>query len=196
MGGLSERKTYAVVSLVALLPIVALLASSFATDVRDVLNPCFTWGAVSGGRIVVSTGGPCPSAEGTSETIPQTLVRNALVPGGILLGGALGVAGVVRGRLILLGVGSAVLFLESIPLVLGGAFVLTLAPATFLAWRALIEGRLNSSRAKHDTSRAVPRRRTMPNDDGLVRKSPKHVILVMIVILVLPSLTMGVHKVK
>jgi len=138
---------YAIVMLVALLPIGMLLASSLAADVRDMQNPCFTWGAVNGGSVVVSQGGPCTSAGGTSETIPQMLIRNALVPGGILLGGALGVAGVVRGRLILLEVGSAALFLESIPLVLGGAFVLTLVPAAFLTWRALIEGRSTCSGA-------------------------------------------------
>jgi hypothetical protein len=147
MRGFSERKMYALIALVALLPIGMLLASSLATDARDVLNPCFTWGAVNGGSVVVSQGGPCTSAGGTSETIQQMLVRNALVPGGILLGGALGVAGVARGRLILLEVGSAVLFLESIPLVLGGAFVLTLVPAAFLTWRALIEGRSAGSGA-------------------------------------------------
>ncbi len=83
------------------------------------------------------------------------LVRNALVPGGIFLGGALGVAGVVRGRLVLLEVGSAVLFLESIPLVLGGAFVLTLVPATFLTWRALIEGRSAGSGAPGEMPRRL-----------------------------------------
>jgi hypothetical protein len=69
------------------------------------------------------------------------LIRNALVQGGILFGGALGVLGAFRGRLNLLAVGSGVMFLESAPLVLGGTFVLTMMPATFLAWRAVVERR-------------------------------------------------------
>jgi hypothetical protein len=68
------------------------------------------------------------------------LIRNALVQGGILFGGALGVLGAFRGRLNLLAVGSGVMFLESAPLVLG-TFVLTMMPATFLAWRAVVERR-------------------------------------------------------
>src|SRR5206468_12642821 len=118
-----------------------LLVGSIAADVLDLLNPCFAWGAASGASVTVSSGGPCMAAGATSETIPQMLIRNALVQGGILLGGALGVLGVLRGRLTLLVIGSVVLFLESVPLVLGGAFVFTLMPATFLAWRAVVERR-------------------------------------------------------
>jgi len=139
--GISERKLLALLALAAIVPIGTLLASSVAADVFDLLNPCFAWGASSGVVLTVSSGGPCTAAGATSETIPQMLIRNALVQGGILLGGALGVLGVLRGHLIYLWIGSGILFLESVPLVLGGAFVLTLMPATFLAWRAVAERR-------------------------------------------------------
>lgn len=129
------------IALATLLPIGILLAGSLAADVHDALNPCFTWGAPDSASGVVSPGGACTSSGSTSETLPQMLARDALVSGGILLGGALGVAGVVRRRPILMEAGSALLFVESVPLVLGGAFVLTLLPAAFLTWRAWVEGR-------------------------------------------------------
>jgi hypothetical protein len=146
MRGLSERKVFAIVALAAFLPIGALSVNSFVTDLLHLLSPCFTWGAANGVSVTVSSAGPCTSAEATSETVLQMLIRNALVEGIILVGGALGVLGVLRGRMALLVAGSGALFLESVPLVLGGAFVLTLMPATFLTWRAMVERRSDRSK--------------------------------------------------
>ena len=140
MQGLSQRKQFVILALAAILPITMLAVTSIAGDVVDLVNPCFTWGAVSGGSITVSTGGPCSSAGATSETIPQTLERLVIIQGGILLGAGLGLLGVFGSRPILLVISSAILFLESIPLVLGGAFVLTLLPAVFFIWRAEAAG--------------------------------------------------------
>jgi hypothetical protein len=137
----TERELFATLALGAILPIGILSVVSFANDARDLSNPCFTWGAGNPASVTVSSGGPCTSAGATSETITQMLIRNGLVQGGILFGGALGVLGALRGRLNLLAVGSGLLFLESAPLVLGGTFVLTMMPATFLAWRAMVERR-------------------------------------------------------
>lgn len=145
MLGLSERKVFAIIALAAILPIGILSVYSSTTDALDLLSPRFAWGAASGGSVTVSSGGPCATAGATSETIPQMLIRNALVQGGTLLGGALGVLGVLRGRRTLLVAGYGALFLESVPLVLGGAFVLTLVPATFLTWRAAVERRSGRS---------------------------------------------------
>lgn len=136
MQGLSQSKQFVILALAAILPIGILAVTSFAGDVVNLINPCFTWGSVNGGSITVSSGGPCSSAGATSETIPQMLARLAIIQGGILLGAALGVLGVFRSRPILLIISPSILFLESIPLVFGGAFVLTLLPAVFFGWRA------------------------------------------------------------
>src|SRR5712692_1487849 len=140
MQGLSQRNLGVILALVAILPIGIPAITSFAGDVVDLVNPCFTWGAVSGGSITVSSGGPCSSAGGTSETIPQMLAQLAIIQGGILLGAGLGVLGVFGSRPILLVISSSILFLESIPLVFGGAFVLTLLPAVFFGWQAKAAG--------------------------------------------------------
>ena len=135
MQGLSQRK-FVILALAAILPIGILAVTSIVGDVVDLVNPCFTWGAVNGGSITVSTGGPCSSAGATSETIPEMVARLAIIQGGILLGAGLGVLGISGSHPILLVMSSSILFLESIPLVFGGAFVLTLLPAIFFMWRA------------------------------------------------------------
>lgn len=135
MQGLSQRK-FVILALAAILPIGILAVTSIVGDVVDLVNPCFTWGAVNGGSITVSTGGPCSSAGATSETIPEMVARLAIIQGGILLGAGLGVLGISGSHPILLVMSSSILFLESIPLVFGGAFVLTLLPAIFFIWRA------------------------------------------------------------
>src|SRR2546428_9677861 len=140
MQGLSQRNQVFILALAPILPIGVLVVTSIAGDVVDLVNPCFTWGAVSGGSISVSTGGPCSSAGATSETIPQMLVRLAIIQGGILLGAGLGLLGVFGSRPILLVISSSILFLESIPLVFGGSFVLILLPAVFFGWRAEAAG--------------------------------------------------------
>ena len=140
MQGLEQTKQFVILALAAILPIGILAVTSIAGDVVNLVNPCFAWGAVNGGSITVSSGGPCSSAGGTSETIPQMLARLAIIQGGILLAAGLGVLGVFGSRPILLVVSSAILFLESIPLVFGGAFVLTLLPAVFFGWQAKAAG--------------------------------------------------------
>src|SRR5437016_4800987 len=113
MQGLSQRKQFVILALAAILPITMLAVTSIAGDVVNLVNPCFAWGAVSGASITVSSGGPCSSAGGTSETIPQMLARLAIIQGGILLGAGLGVIGVFGSRPILLVISSSILFLES-----------------------------------------------------------------------------------
>jgi len=90
MQGLSQRK-FVILALAAILPIGILAVTSIVGDVVDLVNPCFTWGAVNGGSITVSTGGPCSSAGATSETIPEMVARLAIIQGGSLLGAGLGV---------------------------------------------------------------------------------------------------------
>jgi hypothetical protein len=113
------------------LPIVAFAVVSLAAQVPDFFNFCMSWGMSSGSALSVSPGGPCTTASGTSETIVQAVLRLTLIQGGIFLAFCLGIVGVVRPRPAFLVAASALLFLESAPLVLDGLFVLTLPPAAF-----------------------------------------------------------------
>jgi hypothetical protein len=123
-------------ALVVTLPVGVLAASSLASQLPDFFNPCLTWGMSNGGGISVSPGGPCPAAGGTSETIPQAVLRLALVQGGILTAVGLAMLGFLRARPALLIGSSVVFFAESVPFVPDGLFVLTLPPALYLMWVA------------------------------------------------------------
>ncbi len=117
-------------------PIAILVAMGVWSTILELVNPCFAWGTVGGGTVVVSTSEPCTSAGGTSATVAQTLISFALIGGGILAGAILGVLGVVKGRSAFLLIGSIILFAESAPLILGGEIVFTLLPAGFFLWAA------------------------------------------------------------
>jgi len=95
------------------------------------------WGIQSGGLAVVSLNGPCPMVRGISETRLEAIVRLTLIQGGILTAFGIGVVGVLRSHAWLVFAASAIFFLESIPLVFDGFFILTLPPACYLAWIAM-----------------------------------------------------------
>jgi hypothetical protein len=122
--------------LVATLPIAVFAVVSLVSQLPDFFNPCLKWGMASGGSISVSSAGPCSTAGGISETIPQAVLRLALIQGGILIAIGLGMVGFLRSRSPLLIAGSVILFAESVPFVFDGLFVLTLPPAVFLMWVA------------------------------------------------------------
>ncbi|HEV2120527.1 MAG TPA: hypothetical protein VGS11_10570 [Candidatus Bathyarchaeia archaeon] len=134
--GLLHRTQFVILALVTTMPIMILAITSLMGNVAHLVNPCFTWGAGSGSSFTVSTGRPCSSSIATSQTIPEMLTWLAIIQGGILLGSALGVLGVLRSRPNFLVLSSSIFVLESIPLIFGGAFVLTLLPAVFFMWRA------------------------------------------------------------
>ena len=127
---------YVLISIAVIAPIAILVAMDIWGTILDLVNPCFTWGNVGGGTVVVSTSVPCTSAGGTSATVLQTILGLALIGGGTLVGAIFGVLGIVRGRSILLLIGSIILFAESAPLIFGGEFVFTLALAGFFLWAA------------------------------------------------------------
>ena len=116
-------------ALVALLPVVSFAVISLASELPQFFNPCFTWGMANGGTVEVSAAGPCTSSGGSSETIPQAIMRLALIQGGIILASLFGVAGIIRSGRNLILPAAIILFLESAPFVFDGLFVLTIPPA-------------------------------------------------------------------
>ncbi len=120
---------YAVLSIAVIVPIAIFAVMSLVTNLLNLANPCFSWGASS--AVVSTSPGACSSASSDSETILQMLTQLALINGGILVGGILGVLGFVTGRPLMLLIGSILLFGESAPLLFGGTFLFALLPAGF-----------------------------------------------------------------
>ena len=134
MLAINQARRLVLVALVATLPIASLAVVSVANRLPDFFNPCFTWGMGSGGVVIVSPNGPCSSAGGTSDTVPQAILTMILVQGGILLAAAFGVIGVFRTSKSVIKTASVLLFLESAPFVFDGFFVLTIPPAILFLW--------------------------------------------------------------
>jgi hypothetical protein len=107
-----------------------------AGQVRELVNPCMSWGQTNGGSVTVSPGGPCSSASAMSDTMIEFFLKLVLVPGGILFGALLGVVGVLGKSQALLISSFVILSLESPLLMFDGLFVLTIPPAVFFLWVA------------------------------------------------------------
>jgi hypothetical protein len=122
--------------LILIVPIGLIAVVSLVGQIPDFFNPCLKWGMSGGGSISESSAGPCSTAGGMSETMPQAIVRLTLVQGGILTAIGVGLVGFLRSRPALLTVGSLILFFESVPLVFDGLFVFTLLGAVSLLWSA------------------------------------------------------------
>ena len=130
-----RRILIAVAAVASITPIIILIAMGLASTIGDILNPCFTWGNFGGGvSAIVSAGGPCSSAGGTSATVFETLFFAGVIDGGIVVGAVLGCIGIFRARPLFLIAASLLLFAESAPLILGGEFILTSLPAAFFLW--------------------------------------------------------------
>jgi len=123
-----------IIALAVALPIVAFSAVSLASQLPAFFDPCMSWGVSSGTPMIASPAGPCTTSGATSETIPQAILALSLIQGGILFAFGLGAVGAARYRPTLLKAASAILFLESIPFVFDGLFVLTLPPAALFLW--------------------------------------------------------------
>ena len=121
-------------ALLATLPVSAFAIVSVASELPSFYNPCFTWGMGNGGTVVASAAGSCTSAGGSSETLPQAILRLILIQGGILFASFSGVVGVVRSNRLLIMAASIVLIFESALFVVDGLFVLTVPPASLFLW--------------------------------------------------------------
>jgi hypothetical protein len=133
---ISQRWVFVCVAILAITPIATIMGVLIAGQLRELVNPCMSWGQANGGSITVSPGGPCSSASATTDTMTEFLMNLVLIPGGILFGALLGVAGVLGKSQALLISSFVILSLESPFLMFDGLFVLTLPPAIFFLWIA------------------------------------------------------------
>ncbi|MDA4128638.1 MAG: hypothetical protein OK422_04205 [Thaumarchaeota archaeon] len=131
-----KRWVFVCIAILAITPIATIMGVLVAGQVRELTNPCMSWGQINGGSITVASGGLCSSASATSDTMTEFLVKLILIPGGILFGALLGVVGVLGKSQALLISSFIILILESPLLMFDGLFVLTLPPAVFFLWVA------------------------------------------------------------
>jgi hypothetical protein len=108
---------------------------AISITVSELADPCWEWGASSRVHLHLPSGGPCRQIGGTSETKTRAVARTIVVPGGILLGIALGAVGVMRSKPAFAFSGAALMFVES-PLLLFSLWPVTV----FLGIAFLLDG--------------------------------------------------------
>jgi len=122
-----------VVAVMVSLPLGLVAIGAVASTARQFFDPCFQWG--NGGNSFSGTirpGDPCRAQSGTSESKTQAVARMLIVPGGILIGLALGIFGAARGWAGLAVGGAVVVFLESVPLMFSFGPLAVLTSGAFL----------------------------------------------------------------
>lgn len=120
-----ERTSLALIVYSAV-PAIILAAGTLAIEVPSFFDPCLSWGQKSSGSVELPSEGSCAQGvSGRSDTKGEAVMRLLLIDGGILLGCALGILGLLKANLGLTLSGSAILIVESVPLALGFSWVLT-----------------------------------------------------------------------
>ena len=125
-----------VLAVMVSLPLGLVAVRAVAITAEQFFDPCFQWGNgnSSSGTIsgTIRSDDPCRSRSGTSETQTQAGARMMVVPGGVLVGLALGIAGAARSRAGLAVAGAVVVFLEAVPLMFSFAPLAVLTSGVFL----------------------------------------------------------------
>jgi hypothetical protein len=120
------------------LPLIVLFAVLAVSEVRNFFDPCFVWGAGrSEQSISIRPGDPCQSVSSTSETQFGAIGRLLLVHGTGVVAACLGLIGAFRSRPKATLLGAGLLFILSIPLMLGrfGIVVLLFTVLLFVSYR-------------------------------------------------------------
>jgi len=132
------RTKQLLVAVLAALPIGLVAMRGVALEVRDLLDPCLQWGESNSGSSMIpppgaQPGNPCSTrVSGTSETRQGSIIRTALVPGGILAAIALGVFGAARSQQRVAGIGAVLMLVEAVPLIFSVAPLAVLTGGVFL----------------------------------------------------------------
>lgn len=121
------------ITIVAVLPVAALAIASLIAEVPQLFDPCVQWGEGARGSISPDDV-PCSRVTGVSETKRQAVGRLVLVQGSALVASALALIGAFSASPYPLLIGSALLFLISLPLFLGGASLVTLFASGMFLW--------------------------------------------------------------
>jgi hypothetical protein len=109
---------------------------AISITVSELADPCWEWGASPTAYLhYLSAGGPCRQIGASSETKNRAVVRTIIVPGGILVGIALGAVGVMRSKPAFAFSGAALMFGET-PLLLFSLWPVTM----FLGIAFLLDG--------------------------------------------------------
>ena len=130
------RSPMLIAAAVASLIMGLLAVRAISITVSELADPCWEWGASSTAHLhYLSAGGPCRQIGASSETKNRAVVRTIIVPGGILVGIALGAVGVMRSKPAFAFSGAALMFVES-PLLLFSLWPVTV----FLGIAFLLDG--------------------------------------------------------
>jgi len=132
------RTKQLLVAVLASLPIGLVAMRGVALEVRDFVDPCLQWGESNSGSSMIpppgtQPGNPCSTrVSGTAGTKQGSIIRTALVSGGILAAIALGVFGAARSRPGLVGIGAILMLVEAVPLIFSVAPLALLSGGVFL----------------------------------------------------------------
>lgn len=134
------RRALVAVALLAAAPVALPMSFLLWGDLQMLTDPCHEWGMGNPSSQTIPADGACSrGVSGTSQTRGAYLLTTLWVKGGAALGLALAVVGTLRERPGLVVAGAWVLFVLSIPLMLGfsGYFVLFSAALFLVALREL-----------------------------------------------------------
>lgn len=110
------------------IPLILISLLSAAAEVPHFFDPCFSWGD-TGGRSVSPLDTCRGRMAGTSETMAGTIVRLTLIQGTALCAAVLGLKGSYRSKPQLTLTAAIILFLLTLPLIIGRAGLMTLVCA-------------------------------------------------------------------
>jgi hypothetical protein len=108
------------------LPLMVLFAVLAVSEVPNFFDPCFLWGQGNQQSVSIRPGDPCQGVRGTSETQLRAIGRLLLVQGTGVVAACLGLIGALRSRPRVTLLGAGLLFILSIPLMLGGLGIVVL----------------------------------------------------------------------
>jgi hypothetical protein len=112
-------------------PLIAITLWSIGKTVKDLSDPCITWGQSSPFHAVIGPHDPCRHWGGNSLTRADAVLLATFAPGGVLAAALLGIAGAASRRRRLMLAGGIVMLLETL-------VVFTIAPLTLIAGLSFI----------------------------------------------------------
>jgi hypothetical protein len=110
------RLTVLLLTFVVASPVAAVALWSIGKTVRELANPCITWGYPQGQPMSMHVGpnDPCREPGMNSLTRTQAVLLAAMAPGGLLAAALLGVAGAASSRRRMMLAGALVMLLETL----------------------------------------------------------------------------------
>jgi hypothetical protein len=126
-----NRLTVLLLTIVVASPVAAIALWSIGKTVKELSDPCVTWGQSTPYHAMIGPHDPCRQRGGHSLTRVNAALLAAFVPGGVLAAASLGIAGAASRRRRLMLAGGIVMLLETL-------VVFTIAPLTLIAGLSFI----------------------------------------------------------